>query len=1062
MQWLANISVRRPVFASVLVLTLLVIGAVGYGRLGVDKFPKVDFPMVLVTTQLPGAAPEEVESEVTDKIESAVNTVSGIDTLTSISSEGMSLVQVMFVLEKDGDVAAQEVRDRINTVLADLPEDAETPQVGKVDPDAAPVLLVAVRSQAPVRDVTEVADVLVRRRLESVSGVGQIRVIGGRKRQVNVRVDPLAMRAAGVTALEVERAIAAQNAMLPGGKIESGPSASTLRIQGRVSQPAELGDIVVAERGEHLVRLRDVATVEDGAAEVESAALKDGVPAVVLAVRKQSGANTVEVVDKLRAAITGLEPNLPAGFQLEVVRDNSETIRTSTHAVLEHLIVGAILAAVIVLVFLGSVRSTIIAAIAIPVSIIGTFSLMAGAGFTLNILTLLALALAVGIVIDDAIVVLENIHRWVDEKGMRPFPAAILATREIGMAVLATTLSLIAVFLPVAFMSGVVGRFLMSFGLTMAFAIAVSLLVSFTVTPMLAARWLRKKGSAGHGAAVRPAGKPILERVVDAGYMPLERLYVRVLRWVMRRRWVVVAASLASLAMVPVLMKHVPSGFLPVNDEAQFEIVVRTDEGSTVDATALLTERIARRTREVTGVKSTLVTVGDSEQKLANRARIFVRLVDPDQREAGQEAIMDQVRREVLPGLPEGTVASVELVPDIQTGGSNAFITYAIMGPDLDQLTAYGERALAELTAIPGIVDPDSNLPVPSPETQVTVDRARAADLGVNPADVAATLRLLVGGREVSTYQERGEQYDVHLRATESWRDRPELLSAITVRSARGGDVPLASVIKISDGKGPSQVNRLNRQRQVTLMANLAPGAGESDVTRVLEEKLNGLGMDPGYRYEPFGRSKEMARTGQAFAFAFLLSFVFMYLVLAAQFESWLHPLTILLALPLTLPFALLSLALFGQQLDIFSMLGLLVLFGVVKKNAILQIDHTNQLRANGRDRLEAILEGNRSRLRPILMTTFAFVAGMAPLLLATGIGSGFSRATAGIIVGGQTLSLLLTLLATPVFYSLFDDLAVWVKRRTARGDAAERDEESGRRELDRLVAEGEAQLGVH
>jgi HAE1 family hydrophobic/amphiphilic exporter-1 len=1059
MQWLSNISVRRPVFASVLVLTLLVIGAVGYGRLGVDKFPDVDFPMVLVTTELPGAAPEEVESEVTDKIEAAVNTVSGIDTLTSVSSEGMSMVQVMFDLEKDGDVAAQEVRDRINTALADLPDDAETPEVSKVDPDAAPILLVAVRSQQPVREVTEVADTTVRDRLESVSGVGQVRLIGGRKRQINVRIDPLAMRAAGVTALEVERAVASQNAMTPAGHIESGASQSTLRIQGRVTRPAELGDVVVAQRGDHLVRLRDVAAVEDGAAEVEDAALKDGVPAVVLAIRKQSGANTVEVVDRLREAVAGLQPVLPAGFNLEVVRDNSETIRTSTHAVLEHLVLGAVLAAVIVLVFLGSLRSTIIAAIAIPVSIVGTFALMAGAGFTLNILTLLALALAVGIVIDDAIVVLENIHRWVEEKGMRPFPAAILATREIGLAVLATTLSLIAVFLPVAFMSGIVGRFLMSFGLTMAFSIVVSLLVSFTVTPMLAARWLKQRGQ-GHGA--REAKKPLLERVVDVGYMPLERLYVRVLRWVMGHRWVVVAAALGSLAMVPVLMKHVPSGFLPVNDEAQFEVKIRADEGATVDATALLSERLARRVRGVEGVKSTLVTVADNEQQLANRASIYVRLVDPDQREAGQEAIMDRVRHEVLPGLPKGVTASVELVPDIQSGGSNAFITYAITGQDLDQLTDYGQRALAALRAIPGVVDPDSNLPRAKPETQVTVDRARAGDLGVNPADVAATLRLLVGGRDVSTYQERGEQYDVHLRAAESWRDRPELLDSITVKSSSGADVPLASVIKMADGKGPSEVNRINRRRQVTLMANVAPGVGESNVVTALVQKLDGLHMAPGYSYEAIGRSKELARTGKAFGFAFLMSFVFMYLVLAAQFESWLHPLTILLALPLTLPFALLSLVIFGQALDIFSMLGLLVLFGVVKKNAILQIDHTNQLRAAGRDRLDAIIEGNRSRLRPILMTTFAFVAGMLPLLLATGIGSGFSRATAGIIVGGQTLSLLLTLLATPVIYSLFDDLAALVRRRFGSRNAAARAEASGQRDLDRLLAEGEAQIGVH
>jgi hydrophobe/amphiphile efflux-1 (HAE1) family protein len=1020
MQWLAEVCVRRPIFATVLVLLICVVGGVAYGRLGVDRFPKIDFPVVTITTRLPGAAPEDVETEITDRVERAVNTASGIEELRSASAEGVSQVFIQFKLEKDVDTAAQEVRDRVNAVLAELPQGIEPPVVTKVDPDAMPIIYLSVWGEGrPIRDVTAFADHKVRRDLESISGVGQARVIGGQERQVNIWLDPVKMRGYGITAPEVARVVGSENLTMPGGRIDTGPDYLTLRIHGRVDAPDKLEGLVIRQGGGKTVRLSDIGRVEDGIEEVETAALWNGEPAVILAIRKQSGENTVAVVDAIKAVVEEMRPDLPPGYHVDVLRDESETIRTSTDAVTEHLVIGAGLAAIIVLFFLGNLRSTIIAAVAIPTSVIGTFALMWVQGFTLNTMTLLALALSVGIVIDDAIVVLENIYKHVEERGTPPMIAAVEGTREIGLAVLATTMSLIAVFLPVAFLAGIPGRFLSSFGLTMVSAIAVSLIVSFSLTPMMASRWLKAVPVGTHRR------KTWLEKLADIFYRPLERGYMLILRFCMRQRWVVVLAAFGSLYAMGPMAGMAKTGFIPINDEARFEINIRTPEGSSLASTRVIGERVARQVRELPSVEGTLVTIGDDEQRTPNVARIYVRLNDPSKRESTQEDIKDVVRQEVLAKLPSELRANVADVAAIAGGGfSAAKVQYSVSGADLDVLAKVNARILERMREVPGMVDVDSSLVVGKPEVGVHVDRDLAADLGVRVSDVAAVLQMLVGGQKVSNYPEGGEQYEVRVRAEEKYRVDEAGIRLMTVPSSILGAVPLSDVVRLEDGTGPSVINHFARQRQITYYANPAPGYSEGamgeEMKRIIEEEV----PKTGYTVRPVGGAKLMKETADSFVFGLGLAFVFMYLVLAAQFESWLHPITILLSLPLTLPFAIASVLIFDQALDLFSALGIFVLFGVVKKNAILQVDHTNALRRTGMPRTEAILQANKDRLRPILMTTFAFVAGMIPLVTTRGIGAGFSNATAGVVVGGQTLSLLLTLVAVPVAYSLFDDAA--------------------------------------
>jgi HAE1 family hydrophobic/amphiphilic exporter-1 len=1052
MQKLAEICVRRPVFATMLIMSLVVVGIFSFTTLGVDLFPKIDLPTITVTVVNPGAGPREIETEITEKVEGAVNTVSGIDELRSTSVEGVSQVFITFLLDKNADIAAQEVRDKVDLIVGDLPDTAEKPIVQKLDTDAAPVIRVAVSAPTELREITNIADKQIKEKIESINGVGDVQIIGGRERQILVWVDPDKMRAYNVTSAEIAAAVNAQNLEVPGGRVSEGANELTVRTLGRITDPKEFNDIVVATRGNYPVKVSDIGYVEDGSEEPRTEAHLNNDPAVTVVVAKQSGQNTVAVADAVKEKLTDIQKTLPPGYKLEIVGDQSVFIKASLHAIETHLVEGGFLAAVVVFIFLWSFRSTVIAALAIPTSLIATFGLMAAMGFTLNNITMLALTLMVGIVIDDAIVVLENIFRFVEEKGMNPFQAAIEGTKEIGLAVLATTLSLLAVFLPVGFMGGIVGRFMSSFGLTSSFAIAVSLLVSFTLTPMLAARLIKRKepepieeelgltddwqrseveeGVGGEDLSLAEAEVPLARKNKPKDskesrfYRPIDRFYTRMLTFSMNNRWVIVCACLLVIVSIPFLFMFVGKNFVPVDDQSQFEISVRAPEGSTLDSTTGLMDRIAQDIRKMPGVTDTLVTVGGGQQEQVNTASIYVKLSDIDQRKKTQDELMVDAR-ELLKKYPPELRTSVQQVAAISGGGfRNADIQYVVSGPDLDKLTALSDQLLAKMKTLPDVVDVDSTLITGKPELQLSIDRDKAADLGVRVGDIAQALNILVAGQQVSTYNQGTDQYEVRVRAIGEYRASEEGLKRMIVPSVKTGWVTLDNVVKVGRGTGPSSIDRLNRERQVTLLGNVRPGGSQSSILNAMNAYIATLKLEPGYSTGLAGRSKELGRAGYYFMLAIILSFVFMYIVLAAQFESFIHPITILMTLPLAIPFGILSLLVTHQTVNIFSGLGLLLLFGVVKKNAILQIDHTNDLRRHGMERNDAIIQANRDRLRPILMTTIALVAGMTPLVISNGVGSSTNRSIGVLVVGGQSLCLLLTLLAVPVFYSLFDDLS--------------------------------------
>ncbi len=1024
---------------------MTVIGGFSFFTLGVDRFPKIDIPTVSVQTSNQGAAPQEIETEITDIIEGAVNTIPGIDEMRSSSSQGRSSVTINFNLEKDADLATQEVRDKVSTILNRLPETADPPVVRKSDPDSQPVLVYAISAPRSSIELTTLVQNQIQERIESADGVGEVVVFGGRQREIKVYVDPDRLRAYNLPVTAVTNALRAQNLELPGGRLDEGARTVTLRTLSRVTRVEDFNDIVITTKNGYPVKVSDVGRVEDSGVDPQSAASLDGVPSVSLGIRKQSGANTIAVINEVKRRMAEIQPLLPADIKIAVTRDQSEFIETSLHAIEEHLIVGGLLAAIIVFLFLWNFRSTVIAALAIPTSIISAFALIAAFGYSLNQMTMLALTLMVGIVIDDAIVVLENIYRFVEEKGMHPFQAAVEGTKEIGLAVMATTLSLLAVFIPVGFMYGIVGRFMSSFGLTSAAAIAVSLIVSFTLTPMLAARWIKppKKVVTPEGV---PGGKVEAADAEDDGekvkaekaqghsskegrfYKPIDRSYMWMLKWSMAHRWVIVLICAIAIGFIVPLYNWVGYNFLPDEDESAYQISLRAPQGTSLPATQSVLERVARDVREqIPGVEGTLVNAGGFGGGSPNSGSVQVRLKPVEDRKYSQADLIqmtrDLIRKRKYPKeYVINASGGSSIGASLGQGRGGSSLGFFISGPDIQKLDEYSNKLVERIKQDDNFRDADRSLQLSSPEVRVIIDRQRAADLGVQAGDVAQALNTLAAGARVTTFSEGSDQYDVVVRAGEESRRTREALSNFTVASSNGGTVGLEKLVRLEEGESAASIDRLNRQRSVTVSASLAPNGSESEGLASIQRYADELNMEPGYLTGVTGQSKELQRANKSFMLAFLLSFVFMYLILAAQFESFIHPVTILLTLPLSIPFALLSTLIAGQRLNIFSALGILLLFGIVKKNAILQISHTNDLRAHGLERYSAILQANRDRLRPILMTTIALVAGMVPLIVGSGAGAATNRSIGVLVVGGQTLCLLLTLLAVPVFYSLFED----------------------------------------
>ncbi len=1028
---LADVSISRPVFAFMMSIGLVVLGLFSYRDLGLDLMPKTDYPVVFVSTQLPGASAEEIETQITKPIEEVVNSISGVDELRSNSDQGGSRVIISFTLEKDINVAAQEVRDKVATIVSRFPRDTLPSTIQKIDPDASPILTVAVSGDRSAKEITEIVDKQIKQNLETVKDVGDVTFQGDRHREIQLLLNADRLNAYGLTVDQVRTAVERQNVEIPGGTFIAGPSEIALRTMGRIQKVEDFNRIILAYRNGATVTFGDVGRVVDTVEEPRSLARLDGRTAIALQIRKQSGTNTVAVVDAIMARLERIKQTLPPDIRFQTIRDQSRFIRKSVEDIQHHLILGGLLASIVVFLFIRNLRSTVIAAVAIPTSIIGTFTIMKAFGFTLNNMTMLALSLATGIVIDDAIVVLENIFRYVEEKGVAPKKAAALATNEIGLAVMATTLSLVVIFLPVAFMTGQVGRYFYSFGIASAAAIMISMFVSFTLTPALCSVWLRSSDTGGHKQKSKTRGF----------YAGMDRVYGHMLSWSLRHRLIMLTIAAVVSASAVMLFPRIGKELVPDDDQSEFGVNVRMPRGTSFARADQYVREVEEALKKLPEVQNIFTTIN------SNRVEIWVGMTPLENRSISQQAVMRQARMMLsrFSGARMSVTGGTDLSGASSTGGRGGGSTnrlyLLIQGREIEQLQVYITDLIDRVKTIPGIVDVDTNFETTQPELRINVDRARAADLGVTIDSLASSMRLLVGGEEVSKYKEGDDQYVVRLRLDEPFRNNSAGISQLLIPSSTQGTVRVSDVAALRLEPGPASIDRYNRQRQVTLTANLDNLPLGEAITRA-RAKIDELNLKPGYQ-AVFGMSaRTFSEASNDFLIAILLAVAFIYMVLASQFNSFIHPLTIMTALPLSVPAGLLTLLAFNRTLNVYSAIGLMMLFGIVKKNSILQVDYTNTLRAQGMERHEALIAANHVRLRPILMTTISIIAGMIPIALGQGSGAGSRSSMALTIIGGQVLCLLLTLLITPVVYSYFDDLREWkswrVFQRLRRGKPEE------------------------
>ena len=1050
--WFTRVSLRNPVFATMVMLALLVLGLFAFQRLKVDQFPNIDFPVVVVTTEYPGASPEIVESEVTKKVEEAVNAIAGVNALTSRSYEGQSVVIIEFQLHIDGRKAADDVREKIAILKPSFRTDVKEPRVLRFDPASraiwsVAVLPQAVNGQAPSAvELTTWAEQTLKKRLENVRGVGSVTLVGGTKRAINIHLDPAAMEALGVTADQVTTAVRNENQDLPVGTLKTNERDRVVQVLSRLKNPQDFGDIIVARRGGSPVRLSQVAQVSDGTQEVESLALYNGQRTLLLQVQKSQDENTIAVTDGLKKAIESIKAELPPGVALEPIADGSRPIRVSVENVRRTLIEGALLTVLIVFLFLNSWRSTVITGLTLPISVIGTFFFMNLFGFTINMITLMALTLSVGLLIDDAIVVRENIVRHV-QMGKRPFDAAMDGTSEIGLAVLATTLSIVAVFLPIGFMGGIIGKFFHEFGITMVAAVLISMFVSFTLDPMLSSVWhdpeIEKHGR--HLAPVSLYDKTIgritgwFDHIQDR----LADTYQGALRWSLSHKLSTMALALAvfggSIAMLPLLGTE----FVPKADFSETSLSFHTPVGSSLQATEAKTRQVEAILREFPEVKYTLSTINTGNAQGTMYASVYVRLVDRKERTLNAEAMAARLR-DRLRTVPGITVTHAGLLDPV---GGNKQIEFSLQGDDLAELERLTAQVMERVRPIVGLVDLDASVKPNKPTVDIVMRREIASDAGLNSAAVASSLRTFVAGQTVGNWRAAdGESYDVNVRLAPAQRARTDDLEQLPFVVGNNADgtarvVRLGQIAEVVDATGPNQINRRNLNREVAISAN-AYGRSAGEVSGEIRQVLDRISFPPGYRYEFGGSTKNMQESFAYAVSALALAIIFIYMILASQFQSFLQPLALMTSLPLTLIGVVLALLMFGSTMSMFSVIGIVLLMGLVTKNAILLVDFAIRAREGFEgqpplDRENALLLAAKVRLRPILMTTLAMVFGMVPLAFALTEGSEQRAPMGQAVIGGVITSSILTLVVVPVVYCTMDDLANWVRRRLGFAPAA-------------------------
>lgn len=1036
--WLADTSVKRPVFATMVIMALVVLGIVSYPSIGVDLFPKIDFPIVTISTTLQGASPEVMDVDVTDLIEGAVNTINGVKSITSSSTEGVSRVTIEFVLERNIDLAVQDVREKVSLIRRKLPADIDEPRIIKVDPDATPILWMNLSGNKSIRDLSTYADEVLKEQFQRINGVGDVIMWGLRLRQVRIWLDKAKMQAYQVASTDIIRALSRENIELPGGRIETKTKEYTVRIKGEFAKIPDFNDLIISYYKGAPVRIRDIGRAEDGMEEKRSVVRFNGVPAVGFGIQKQSGTNTVMVAARVKKEVERMNKTLPPGMKVNIAMDQSLFILRSIHEVQSHLIIGSLFAILAVFIFLKNIRTTLISAVALPVSVISTFALINAFGFTFNNMTMLALSLSVGLLIDDAIIVIENIYRHVEE-GMAPREAATFATSEIGLAVMATTFAIVGIFLPVAFMKGIIGRFFLQFALTVVFAVMVSLLVSFTLTPMMASIFLKMRktsipnplapnAGSGNNLRLRRHFWQRMSDVMEKYYQKLERSYRSVLEFSLNYRKSMLAGALAVFVLSILLVIYgLKQEFVPAEDQGQFMVRMEAPYDYSVDEVERYFQKAEEYMREIPEIKTIYYNQGYGGY--ANRGLMILGLKPKADRKKSQEDLKKEVRLKLrqIPGLK----VSAEDLSVIGGGQRQVPIQYSIRGQDLTALQDYTRKISSELAKLPGIVDVDTSMEAGKPEYKVYIDRDRAADLGVDVATVAEAINLLISGElDITRYKDeaRGKRYDVRVRLNPEDRRTSRDLELIYVRAKDGKLVELSNVVKIQEGSGPSVINRVDRQRAITIFASLE-GKPLGDAIKELNEISDHV-LPPDYLPKYQGMADTMKESFGYLLFALVLGIIMAYMILASQFESFIHPVTVLLSMPLSFIGAFGALYLTGKTINIYSLIGLILLMGLVKKNAILLVDYTNVSRQRGMSRREAILHAGPVRMRPILMTTFAMVFGMIPVALGVGEGAE-TRAPMGIaVIGGLLTSLFLTLVVVPAAYDIFDDWQEYFKKR--------------------------------